>query len=57
MILFIFDFNSDIYGKKLKVELLHRLRKEHHFESVDDLKNQLHLDKQDALNLIAAAND
>jgi riboflavin kinase / FMN adenylyltransferase len=53
----LFDFNSDIYGKKLKVELLHRLRKEHHFESVDDLKNQLHLDKQDALNLIAAAND
>lgn len=52
----LFDFNSDIYGAKLKVELLHRLRDEHHFDSVDDLKNQLHQDKQDALNLIAETN-
>jgi len=39
------------------VELLHRLRDEHHFKSVDDLKSQLHKDKQDALNLIAPTND
>jgi riboflavin kinase/FMN adenylyltransferase len=53
----LFDFNADIYGAKLKVELLHRLRNEYHFESVNDLKNQLHQDKQDALNLIATTND
>lgn len=53
----LFDFNADIYGAKLKVELLYRLRDEHHFESVNDLKNQLHKDKQDALNLIATTND
>lgn len=53
----LFDFNSDIYGKKLKVELLHRLRDEHHFDTMDDLKKQLHQDKQNALNLIATAND
>jgi riboflavin kinase/FMN adenylyltransferase len=53
----LFDFNADIYGAKLKVELLHRLRDEYLFESVNDLKNQLHQDKQDALNLIATTND
>ena len=53
----LFDFNADIYGAKLKVELLHRLRDEHHFESMDDLKSQLYQDKQDALNLIATTND
>lgn len=53
----LFDFNADIYAEKIQVELLHRLRDEHHFDSIDDLKNQLHQDKKDALNLIAATND
>jgi riboflavin kinase/FMN adenylyltransferase len=48
----LFDFNADIYGVKLKVELLHRLRVEHHFESVDDLKNQLFKDKIKALDYL-----
>lgn len=48
----LFDFNADIYGKKLKVELLHRLRDEHHFESVEALQIQLKKDKQNALDYI-----
>ncbi len=48
----LFDFNADIYGKKLKVELLHRLRDEHHFESVEALQMQLKNDKQNALDYI-----
>jgi len=48
----LFDFNADIYGEKLKVELLYRLRDEHHFESVDDLKSQLFKDKIMALDYL-----
>ncbi len=48
----LFDFNADIYGAKLKVELLHRLRDEHHFDSVDDLKNQLFKDRIMALDYL-----
>lgn len=48
----LFDFNADIYGKKLKVELLQRLRDEHHFESVEALQMQLKKDKQNALDYI-----
>lgn len=48
----LFDFNADIYGEKVKVELLHRLRDEHHFDSVDDLKNQLFKDRIMALDYL-----
>ncbi len=48
----LFDFNEDIYGEKLKIELLERLRDEHKFESVDALKNQLQNDKTQALEFI-----
>ena len=48
-----FDFNKDIYGKKIQVNILNRLRDEQKFDSVDALKVQLNKDKQDALNFIA----
>lgn len=41
----LFDFNGDLYGKKLSVELLERLRDEKKFDSVEDLKLQLEKDK------------
>ena len=53
----LFDFNTDIYDAKIKVELLHRLRDEHHFESVDALQKQLKKDKLHALNFIMETND
>lgn len=43
----IFDFNTDIYDKTIKVELLQRLRNEHKFESVELLQQQL---KKDEIN-------
>ncbi len=46
----IFDFNEDIYGNFIGVEFVTRLRDETKFESVDALKEQLHLDKIQALN-------
>jgi riboflavin kinase/FMN adenylyltransferase len=48
-----FDFDEYIYDKKLKIELLERLRDEKKFDSVEDLKTQLSLDKATALNYIA----
>jgi len=51
-----FDFNKDIYSKKIKIELLHRLRNEQKFDSVELLQNQLNKDKLNALNFINKPN-
>lgn len=37
----IFDFDDDIYGKKIKVELLVYIRDERKMNSLDELKNQI----------------
>ena len=37
----IFDFNKEIYGKKIKVSFLKFVRKEKKFESVEKLKDQI----------------
>jgi riboflavin kinase/FMN adenylyltransferase len=47
-----FDFNQDLYERKIKVELLHHIRDEHKFDSVEALKEQLTKDKQTSLALI-----
>lgn len=46
----IFNFNDDIYGNFCGVEFVKRLRDEVKFESVEELKSQLELDKIQALN-------
>ena len=46
----LFDFDEDIYGKNIRVSILHRLRDEIKFESVDTLKAQLHKDKEQSLD-------
>jgi riboflavin kinase/FMN adenylyltransferase len=47
-----FDFNKNLYNKKIKIEVLKFLRNEKKFESIDDLKKQLQLDKENSLKLI-----
>ena len=47
-----FDFKQDLYEQKITVSLLHRMRSEQKFESVDALKNQLSKDKTRAENYI-----
>ncbi len=47
-----FDLNEDLYGTKLKIELLEFLRDEQKFDSLENLKIQLHHDKLKCLNLI-----
>ena len=47
-----FDFKQDLYGQKITISLLHRMRSEQKFESIDALKNQLGKDKKTALAFI-----
>jgi len=48
---YIFDFNENIYGDRIRIELLQFLRKEQKFESLDKLKEQLVKDKELGLRL------
>lgn len=45
----IFDFDADVYGDVLKVVFVDKLRDERKMKSLDDLKAQLCLDKEEAL--------
>lgn len=47
------DFNEDLYDKKITVSLLHYLRPEQKFDSLNDLTTQLNFDKKTAINYIA----
>lgn len=47
---YIFDFDGDLYGDVLRVRFLHRLRDERKFSGIDELKAQIGLDSQRALN-------
>lgn len=47
-----FDLNKNLYDENLKIELLHRLRDEQKFESIDALKAQLQKDQITANNYI-----
>ncbi|MDX6180803.1 bifunctional riboflavin kinase/FAD synthetase [Flavobacterium sp. Fl-77] len=49
----LFDFNDTIYGKKIEVSLLQYLREEQKFDSVEQLKEQLHQDKIAALDFVS----
>ena len=46
----IIDFNEDIYGEILTVHLHCFIRPETKFSSLDELKKQIHLDRQNALD-------
>ncbi|MGL2962852.1 bifunctional riboflavin kinase/FAD synthetase [Flavobacterium sp. RSB2_4_14] len=47
-----FDFHKDLYHQKITLSLVHRMRSEQKFESVDALKKQLDKDKITALAVI-----
>ncbi len=44
----LFDFDADLYGKLVRVEFLHKLRDEAHFESIEALAAQIDRDAQAA---------
>jgi len=49
----LFDFDRDIYGARLAVSFLRRLRDEKKFDSLSDLVRQLALDREEALRVAA----
>lgn len=48
-----FEFEGDLYDKKVQVGILHRIRDEHKFDSVEELQEQLKKDKKQSLTLIS----
>lgn len=50
--LHIFNFDADIYGCNLTLQIKARLRNEEKFNSLDELKKQLHADKEHALSVL-----
>ena len=49
----IFDFNEDIYGATLRVHVKKYLRGEQKFNGLDELKDQLAKDKENALEVLS----
>lgn len=49
-----FDFKDDLYGRNIQVDILERIRDEHKFNSLEELKTQLLKDKETSLSLIPA---
>ncbi len=45
----IFDFNKDIYGQNLEILFIEKTRNEIKFATLNELKEQLHQDKMDAI--------
>ena len=48
----LFDFDQDLYGKRLRVEFVHRLREERRFPGVEALKEQIGRDVAEARRLL-----
>ncbi|MEI7723881.1 MAG: riboflavin kinase [Bacteroidota bacterium] len=49
----LFDFSGDLYGKTLIVYFYERIRDERKFDNLDQLVQQIHLDKKEALKLLS----
>ena len=47
----ILNFDGDLYGKQIKIELLKQVRKEQKFNSLNELKNQIEKDVEVCLKL------
>lgn len=52
----IIDFNEDIYGKKIEVQLIDFIRKEEKFSNKDELKVQVMKDIQKITGIIGKDN-
>lgn len=48
----IFDFDADIYGQKLRINLVDRIRDEIKFANLDELKQQLTTDRKKAKEIL-----
>ena len=53
---YIFDFNREIYGSKVTVELVERLRGEEKFNSAEELISQMNKDKENGFKILNKLN-
>ena len=54
---YIIDYVGDLYGQKLRVDFMERLRGEEKFDSVEELKKQIAEDVQHGRAILHTAND
>lgn len=54
---YLYDFNNEIYGEKVTVELVERLRGEEKFNSAEELINQMNKDKENGLKIFNKLNN
>ncbi|MFO1324208.1 MAG: bifunctional riboflavin kinase/FAD synthetase [Burkholderiales bacterium] len=54
---FVFDFDETIYGRRVSVEFLHKLRDEERFDDLDALTQQIRADVAQARDYFATATD
>lgn len=52
----VFDFNGSLYGQRLEVEFIKKLREESHFDDIDDLVVQMREDERQARYCLALTN-
>lgn len=50
----LFDFDGDLYGKRLEVDFLEKIRDEQNFPSLDELATQMRRDEARAREILAA---
>ena len=53
----IFDFNENIYGLDIRIEFVARIRDEHRFASLDDLRHQLEKDRELAEKMLSLPSE
>jgi len=51
---FVFDYNKDLYGREMKIDLVERLRDEKKFDTVEDLKEKMKEDVENTRNILDA---
>jgi riboflavin kinase / FMN adenylyltransferase len=54
---YIYNFDREIYGEEVTIELVEHLRGEERFKSAEDLINQMNKDKEDGLKIFKELNN
>ncbi len=49
---YIYDFNDDIYGQEIKVNVIQKLRGEEKFNSAEELIRQMNIDRENGLKVL-----
>lgn len=49
----IFNFNANIYNNEIRIEFIDRIRDEQKFDELDELKQQLEIDKKTSIQLLS----